>query len=234
MDPRYETPDALWQALRGQAALTFAHHSAGGPVSTNWLYPPDPELEPVTEIVSVHGSSEAPDSPWPIYDPVPGNYVRDALDAGYRLGFLGSGDSHDGHPGLYREGASGGLAGILTRELTRAGVLEALRSRRVYATNGPRIFLSVDLDGMAMGSIFEASLDETPKAQQLRVRVVAPGPIAAVDLVRSGVSMRIPVDGQSEWTLEREIPALGQGEYHYVRVITADEGAAWSSPIFAR
>ncbi|MCS5637855.1 MAG: CehA/McbA family metallohydrolase [Myxococcota bacterium] len=234
MDPRYETPDALWKALRGQAALTFAHHSAGGPVSTNWLYPPDPELEPLTEIVSVHGSSEAPDSPLPIYDPVPGNYVRDALDAGYRLGFLGSGDSHDGHPGLHRKGASAGLAGIFTRELTRAGVLEALRARRVYATNGPRIFLSVDLDGMAMGSVFEAPGDDAPGTQQLRVRVVAPEPIAAVDLVRSGVSLRIPVEGETEWTLDRAIPALGQGEYHYVRVITADEGAAWSSPIFAR
>jgi len=234
MDPRYETPDALWNALRGQAALTFAHHSAGGPVSTNWLYPPDPELEPLTEIVSVHGSSEAPDSPLPIYDPVPGNYVRDALNAGYRLGFLGSGDSHDGHPGLHRKGASAGLAGIFTRELTRDAVLEALRARRVYATNGPRIFLSVDLDGMPMGTVFEAPGEAAKGTQQLRVRVVAPEPITAVDLIRSGVSLRIPVEGETEWALEREIPALGPDEYHYVRVITADQGAAWSSPIFAR
>ena len=68
----------------------------------------------------------------------------------------------------------------------------------------------------------------------LRVRVVAPEPITAVDLIRSGVSLRIPVEGESEWALEREIPALGPDEYHYVRVITADQGAAWSSPIFAR
>ena len=87
-------------ALRGQPALTFAHHSAGGPIATDWSFPPDPELEPVTEIVSVHGTSEASDSPGPIYGPVPGNFVRDVLDRGYRLGFVGSGDSHDGHPGL--------------------------------------------------------------------------------------------------------------------------------------
>ena len=63
IDPAYETPAQLWQALRGRPALTFAHHSAGGPIATDWSYPPDPELEPVTEVVSVHGSSEAADTP---------------------------------------------------------------------------------------------------------------------------------------------------------------------------
>ena len=94
-------------------------------------FAPDPELEPVTEICSVHGSSEAPDSPSPIYDPLPGNYVRDALDRGYRLGFVGSGDSHDGHPGLVQlAGGNGGLAALLSPELTREGVYRALKARR--------------------------------------------------------------------------------------------------------
>ena len=233
LDPRYETPDALWDALRGQSALTFAHHSAGGPVSTNWRYPPDPVLEPLTEIVSVHGSSEAPDSPLPIYDPVPGNYVRDALNAGYTLGFLGSGDTHDGHPGIREPGASGGLAGIFTRALTREAVLEALRARQTYATNGPRIFLRVELDGQPMGSFAEFRADEAGESR-LQVEVLAPEPIVAVDLIRSGVSVRIPVDGETQWTLDRRIPVLRPGEYHYVRVVTEGEGAAWSSPIFAR
>ena len=76
LDPAYETPAQLWEALSGRAAMTIAHHSAGGPVSTNWDFVPDPELEPVTEVVSVHGSSEAADSPGKIYSAVPGNFVR--------------------------------------------------------------------------------------------------------------------------------------------------------------
>lgn len=238
LDPRYETPDALWNALRGQMAMTFAHHSAGGPISTNWLYAPDPILEPLTEIVSVHGSSEAPDSPLPIYNPVAGNWVRDALDAGYRLGFLGSGDSHDGHPGIRNLGESAGLAGIFAKDLTRESILEALRSRRVYATNGPRIFLWVDLEGMPMGTVTAEATEEGSGArasgQRLQIEVVAPEPIVRVDLIRSGVSMSIPVDGQTEWKLDRTIQPLAPGEYHYVRVVTEGEGAAWSSPIFAR
>jgi len=236
LDPRYETPDALWNALRGQMAMTFAHHSAGGPISTNWLYAPDPILEPLTEIVSVHGSSEAPDSPLPIYNPEAGNWVRDALDAGYRLGFLGSGDSHDGHPGIRKLGESAGLAGIFAKDLTRESILEALRSRRVYATNGPRIFLWVDLEGMPMGTVTAEGKEQGSGAggQRLQIEVVAPEPIVRVDLIRSGVSMSIPVDGQTEWKLDRTIPPLAPGEYHYVRVVTEGEGAAWSSPIFAR
>jgi hypothetical protein len=243
VDPRYRTPADLWDALRGQPALTFAHHSAGGPVATNWsAYPPDPVLEPVTEIVSVHGSSEAPDSPGPIYDPVPGNYVRDAVGAGYVLGFIGSGDSHDGHPGLVHlatPGGSGGLAAIRSERLTRDGVLEALRARRVYATNGPRIWLRVRLGDHAMGSVLDPGAEAAgaPAADgtvALRIEVVATAPIERIDLVRSGQTASIPGDGRLEVDLERRVPPLQPGEYHYVRVVQTDGGAAWSSPIFAR
>ena len=111
----------------------------------------------MTEIVSVHGSSEAPDAPAVIHEPVAGHFVRDALARGYRLGFVGSGDSHDGHPGAFTtDPAEGGLAAILSEELTREGVLRALRARRVYATNGARIVLRVALGGAPMGGVVPA------------------------------------------------------------------------------
>jgi len=233
LDPRYETPAQLWQGLAGLPALTFAHHSAGGPISTNWAYPPDPVLEPVTEVTSVHGSSEAPDAPSPIYAPVPGNFVRNALNAGYRLGFLGSGDSHDGHPGLTHLAAGssaplGGLAALLTGERSREAVLAALRQRHVYATNGPRIWLRVHIDGRPMGSVIEPS----EGLQQLEIEAVGEAPIERVDLVRSGHVARVEGEGDLAVSVSREIPALAPGEYHYVRVVQSDGGAAWSSPIF--
>ena len=242
LDPRYETPPALWDALRGQEALTFAHHSAGGPISTNWLYPPDPELEPLTEIVSVHGSSEAADSPGPIYNPVPGNFVRDALDAGYPLGFIGSGDSHDGHPGIWPQPGGGGLAGIYAEEVSRDSVLAALRARRVYATNGARILLRVELDGQPMGSMLKgprknavAGDDGQPRQdQELEIEIVATAAIERVDLIRSGRISSLPGEGRLAWQLRRSIPALQPGEYHYVRVVQENGGGAWSSPILAR
>ncbi len=223
LDPRYERPDQLWEALRERNALTFAHHSAGGPISTNWTFAPPPDLEPVTEVASVHGQSEAPDGPAAIYNPVPGNFVRDALQIGYRFGFIGSGDSHDGHPGLagIATGGVSGLAAIRASAHTREAVLEALRAHRTYATSGPRIYL-------------EAALEpgEVPSTRSLRVEVAAVAPIERVDFIRSGLVASVPGEDQRDLSIEREIPALAPGEFLYVRVVQLDGGTAWSSPIY--
>lgn len=236
---RYETPAQLWTALRGKPALTFAHHSAGGPVSTNWNYPPDPILEPITEVVSVHGSSEAPDSPKSIYSPVPGNFVRDILNRGFTLGMIGSGDSHDGHPGLTHLSSSvgaSGLAAIFSEDRTREGVLAAMRARRVYATNGPRIFLRTTLDERyEMGARLDASdaSGSDGETHKLTIRVAAVSELERVDVIRSGeVVLSFDGEGMTEWARTGEIPRLQSGEYLYVRVIQRDKGAAWSSPFF--
>ncbi|MGH9336304.1 MAG: DUF3604 domain-containing protein, partial [Vicinamibacteria bacterium] len=231
LDPRYETPALLWEALEGRSALTFAHHSAGGPVSTNWDFVPPPELEPVTEVVSVHGSSEAADSPGTIYSPVAGNFVRDVLDRGLRFGFVGSGDSHDGHPGLAHLAApSGGLAAIFAEERTAASILEALRARRTYATNGARIWLRTWLDEEPMGSIVPASGSES---RELRFAVAATAPVDRVDVVRTGaVFLSIPGEGRRELSETVTLSELEEREYVYVRVVQEDGGAAWSSPVY--
>ncbi|MDH3211872.1 MAG: CehA/McbA family metallohydrolase [Myxococcales bacterium] len=233
VDATYESPSDLWKALEGQPALTFAHHSAGGPIATDWTFPPDPVLEPLTEIVSVHGSSEALDSPGVIYSAVPGNFVRDVLDRGYRFGFVGSGDSHDGHPGLTQiAGSSGGLAAILSDDRTREGVLKALRARRVYATNGPRIVLRAALGEHPMGSTIAAPGGGAVRGE-LFVHAIAPDPIERVDLIRSGeVVDFVATEGLHEVVLQRPVEDLASGEYLYVRVVQENGGAAWSSPIY--
>jgi hypothetical protein len=233
LDADSETPQQLWKALDGRSALTFAHHSAGGPIATDWSIPPDPRFEPVTEIASVHGSSEAPDTPFPIYSAVPGNYVRDALARGYRLGFIGSGDSHDGHPGLAQLAApSSGLAAVLSEERTREGLLAALGARRVYATNGARILLRMALGPHRMGSSVRVT-SRSGLTDRLFVRAVGTAPIQRIDLVRSGhVVDSVDAGGRLEIAAERPVEDLRSGEYIYVRVVQQDGGAAWSSPIF--
>jgi hypothetical protein len=232
-DPRYETPAQLWAALSGKRALTFAHHSAGGPVAVNWDFAPDPKFEPVTEIVSIHGDSEAEDAPNPIAHAVKGNFVRDALGRGYRLGFIGSGDRHDGHPGAYQvDPPMGGLAAILADELTRDGVESALRARRVYATNGPRMLLRFALGGHRMGEVVALGKDGK-LTDHLFVQVIAEQPLAAVELVRSGALVDgLALDGELEVTLDREVKDLAPGEYVYLRAVQKDGGTVWSSPIY--
>jgi hypothetical protein len=162
---------------------------------------------------------------------VAGHFARDALDRGYRLGFVGSGDSHDGHPGLAHLAAGkGGLVAILAGELTREGVLEALRARRVYATNGPRIVLHATLDGAPMGAVVEA---RPGASQALEVLVVGQAPLDRVDLVRSGRVVRTVVGGGAlEMRFTEAVASLARGEYLYVRAVQQDGGAAWSSGFF--
>ena len=122
----------------------------------------------------------------------------------------------------------------MSEALTREGVLAAVRARRVYATNGPRIWLQVTLDGEQMGSIINTA--QTPPtgdvSRVLRVRAIAPRSIANVELIRSGqIVERIPGEG-AEVSLERTFHDLHSGEYLYVRIVQDDSGAAWSSPFF--
>ncbi|MCZ6507458.1 MAG: CehA/McbA family metallohydrolase [Acidobacteria bacterium] len=229
IDPRYETPAQLWAALRPYGALTFAHHSAGDPVATNWEYAPDPELEPVTEVVSIHGSSEAADSPGQIRGAIAGNFVRDVLERGYRLGFIGSGDGHDGHPGLSSlANPNGGLAALLTEDLSRQGIYRALKQRRTYATNGVRMVLAVTLDGSAMGSTVAPA-----SAPRLVVDVTGSAPLERLDLIRVGSPVEsFDLPEQPGALFERTLATTASGDVIYVRVLQRDGGVAWSSPFF--
>ncbi len=232
IDPATDRPDELWAALRGRPALTFAHHSAGDPIATNWHFAPDPELEPVTEIASVHGMSEAADAPAPVTGAQDGHFVRDVLRHGARLGFIGSGDSHDGHPGLAQiASGQGGLAGLFSAGLDRASLLAALKARRTFATNGIRAWLDVSIDGVPMGGVLRVGDAE----HRLRVRFEATAPIERIDLVRSGhvAALEPPEPRSLSLDLDRRIPPLAPGEFHYVRIVQADGGVAWSSPIFS-
>lgn len=246
MDESTDDPAELWEALRGKPALTFAHHSAGAPIPTDWSFAPDPELEPVTEITSVHGVSEAMDAPLRIRGAQKGNFVRDVLDAGERLGFIGSGDSHDGHPGLaHLTSGTGGLAGILSEQNTRAGVRDALQRRACYATNGPRMLLFAELAGFQMGR--EMAVEQISDSSVLEVKLFGTTPITRLEVIRSGVivasfdadameqSVDLPPDFAAAMTLESAgLKDLKSGEYVYLRAVQEGPGVAWSSAWFIR
>lgn len=236
IDPEVENPAQLWDALRGQQALTFAHHSAGGPIATNWDYAPDPELEPVTEVASVHGQSEAMDAPYRIYSPLPGNFVRDVLDRGYRFGFIGSADSHDGHPGFAQiaSPSGSGKAALLTDDVTREGIYRALKTRRTYATNGDRIILRFAIDAERMGStIAPGEPGDDELTHLVYVRAIGTAPLAGIEVIRSGeIVATIPGEERYDLAATVDLEPLRAGEYVYVRVIQVDRGTAWSSPIY--
>ncbi len=236
IDERFDTPQKLWSALRDKPAIAIPHHCAGGPIAIDWRNAGDPEVEPLVEICSAHGSSEALDSPKSIYSPRPGCFARDALDRGLALGFLASGDSHDGHPGSCHLGAhypTGGVAAILATANTRAAILEALRARRVYATSGPRIVLRFALGTHRMGE--SVAVSELGSEPSLYVSVVGTAPIESIEIIRSGDRIsRFDGEAKRELVVTGKLPSVAPGDWVYARIVQTDGGMAWSSPIFAR
>lgn len=236
LDPLTDSPRKLWDALRGRKAITIPHHVAGGPIALDWGVEPDAEMEWLIEISSVHGTSEAADAPRRIYSPVPEHFARDALDMGRRYAFVGSGDSHNGHPGLsHLDGRSpnSGLAAIVSDSLDADSLLTALRARRVYATSGARIVLRFALAGQPMGSTLDSA--SVASGAALFVHVLGTAPIDRVEVIRAGeVQLGIEGDGGFELTAAAQFDALRAGDYVYARVVQQDGEMAWSSPVFVR
>jgi len=233
MDPRYDTVEKLRDAARGLNALLVPHHPAGGPIAIDWSVPGDAALEPVVEVCSAHGSSEALDCPRVLHSPRPGAFVRDELERGRRMGLVGSGDGHDGHPGLAWKGPhypTGGVAAILTDDLTAAGVRAALEARRCYATSGPRILLRFAIGGARMGGTLSAA---QAASAPMFVQALGTGTIGAVDIVVRGERVTsLPGQGRDEFAASATIDDLKSGDWVYVRVVQLDGGMAWSGPIF--
>ncbi len=125
------TAEDLFHALRDEDCIVFAH--VGGRYADVKMAH-DARLERSVEVHSDWGTFE-----W---------LLHDALDKGYRVGILANSDGHKGrhgasYPGASLFGAYGGLSCLLAKDLTRAGLFDALRRRHHYATTGCRAFLDV-------------------------------------------------------------------------------------------
>ena len=147
-DPKCDTLPKLWatlDALKGIQAVAIPHHSANTVMGVNWEQGWNPGYEKAVEVYSVWGNSERPaeaGNPRPMEDKnlggeMKGRHVIDALKRGYRFGFVGGGDIHDGRPGDdlhdisypprdYRIHAQGFTAAI-TPELDAHGSITASR-----------------------------------------------------------------------------------------------------------
>jgi hypothetical protein len=140
------------------------------------------------------------------------------LGAGWRTGLLGVTDEHGDDWGI-PEGK--GRAGLWVRRLSRRGVLEALRSRRFFATRVAGLRLDATLNGRPMGSSLHhrtgrmrlaVDVDRGPqwRGQKLQLQVLRTGDsvpeVAEVVECASGEVARfaVPVDiAEGDWVVVR-------------------------------
>jgi hypothetical protein len=164
--------EKLYDELRSRydpaSVLIIPHAHRAGDWTTN-----DPELEPLAEIYSMHGSFE-----W---------FGNKYLQNGYRVGFVGASDDHRAKPGpapsMFRPALSqiGGLAAAIAPNGSPDAIFAALRERSVYATSGQRIILDATLNRARIGS-HQRFTDR----RRIRCRVMGTAPIDRIDVIKNG------------------------------------------------
>lgn len=224
--------------------LAVLHHPAWTITSAVVWGPVNSAAQRLVEIYSWHGRSEYYNNPQVVhngfqYGPTSGNFVQDALAAGYRLGITADGDNHFGMPGSnVGKGWTGGyysrmgITAVLSDSLTRDSVYDALYNRRVYGTTGARILLSFKSQSHYMGEEFSSVA-----IPQLDIKVAGTAPLDYVKIFRNGKTEVFSWTGNgSDKTTSlvfKDTAAVPGNTYsYYVRVHQTDDHYAWSSPIW--
>lgn len=243
-DPNQNTLQKLYAVARKHKALLIANHTASGGHTTHWDNGHDPETERLIEIYSIGGVNEIPEGPGNTFTSrikkgeVVGSHAVDGLKKGFRFGFVGTGDDHDGRPGDsihdlqeepegYRELLGPGLMGVWAEELTRKSIFEALWNRRVFGTTNNRTWLKFSINGQHMGSAFKPMAKLT-----FKVEAASNLNIKQIDLIKEGQTVQhiTPNSLRATWDLSDEQPITST--WFYIRVTLGEEHLAWSSPIW--
>ena len=238
-DPDCNTLEKLWRRLENLEAIAIPHHSANRRMGVDWDQGWNPACEKAVEIHSVWGSSEKSREdgnthamhPDQLGGEVKGRHVIDALKRGFRLGFVGGGDIHDGRPGDDLHDASyppkkfpshpQGYTACRAPALTRRHIYDAIAGRRTYATTKSRILLMVDAE-------------RSNGSPRLHLRAATEEGIESVVIVVNGDEIEVDLPGSKSHTLERRVklPDLRPDDFCYVRLSTPENHLAWSSPLW--
>lgn len=241
-DPDCNTLAKLWRkldSLTGIDAIAIPHHSANVVMGVDWAQGWNLKYEKAVEMHSVWGSSErhADDgNPLPIDSgtlggEMRGRHVVDALKRGYRLGFVGGGDIHDGRPGdeLHNESYpphqfrfhKEGFTAVRAPTLTRENVFDAIVEHRTFAATKSRIYLDVTPQG-------------DTRQTGVHIRSASEEGIRDAVLVRNGDDVATVCPDFDLRIIETIIGCtpLARDEFIYVRITTRTGNLAWSSPVW--
>ena len=172
----------------------------------------DPACDAVISLLQVEG--EGGESFYP--------YYLQALDCGWHVAPTVGQDNHHGNWGSEGQSRTAVLAGGLSEE----SLYEAMRARRVYATQDPDLYIDYRLNGSLMGSVMgvaeglEAGIlldDPTDEAEALAEIIGLGGAVLASGETRGGVLTLSVPEGYP---------------YYFLRVTQPDGNVAVTAPVW--
>ena len=219
----------------------------------------NPELWPeqrLLELYSTHGTSEYHNNEYPVdkgrpeaptdsfivkkimnydiqqADKNSGNFARDALAAGWRLGFIGSSDMH--FLSHIDQAYKYGLAAVFAGELTRKGIWLGWKNRRTFAVTGVRMLLHFSCNEVPMGGNVVLKKN-TPL--NIKGRVLGTNELERIEVVKfDGKSYTILFEKNTSAVMDFEFSlkdsAAKVGVFYFLRVRQKDGNRAWSTPIW--
>lgn len=125
-----------------------------------------------------------------------------------------------------------GLAALWVKEVSRKGIIEALRARRCYGTSGDRIFVDFKVNNALMGETIKSN--GTPN---IEIQAKGENLLKKIELLRNSrvIKSWIPDDSAGTFSVQyadNDYKNEKEVLYYYVRVTQTDEHLAWSSPVF--
>ncbi|WP_147273188.1 Ig-like domain-containing protein [Anaerobacterium chartisolvens] len=181
------------------------------------------EADAVVQLIEV-GNGEGPirgSGYFPSYE-----YYTRALDKGWHVAPSNNQDNHKQKWVTANEARTVALA----TELTRDGIYDAIRERRVYATEDRNLQIEYELNGNVMGSI----LGDTDDSLSFEIKVTDPDAgdsIGKISIISNGgtvAASKTFSGNNAEWSFELE----PKYSYYYVRVDQTDKDIAVTAPVW--
>ena len=182
----------------------------------------DPQVDQRITLIEVGNGEGAIGSSgyFPSYE-----YYTRALDKGWHVAPTNNQDNHKGNWGDSNTARSV----VLASGLTEAGIYDAIRNYRVYATEDNDLSIRYDLNGNAMGSILSkqdaveitAQISDPTDTADMKVEVIVNGGLV--------LDSQTLTDGKDTVTFTFD---SNDYSYYYLRVTQADQNIAVTAPVW--
>ena len=229
--PETTVAPELWDLLRKRKidCTTIPHHPADKVHPVDWdVY--DEEYVRVVEMFQCRGNAEYPGCPREInlkrHTPskYKKTYINYALkEKKYKMGFIASGDHNS---------MGVGVAALWIKELSRKGIMDALKNRRCFATTGDKIILDFRINGYISDTVVN-----TKMAPKLFVNIKADHELEKIEILRNSILIQefSSPDNELNFTksfTDEDYQSEKEVLYYYIRVTQKNNAIAWSSPIW--